>query len=200
VFGLGRRYHPLVILHLPAPMREKPRILNTRTLARTRLFHVEQLQLRFANGVETTFERLIGSARGAVLVVPVFDDGRVLLVREYAAGMDRYELALPKGRIEDDEPLLEAANRECMEEVGYGARHLHHLTSLTVAPGYMGHSTHVVVARDLYPHKLPGDEPEEMEVVEWPLDRLAELVAREDLTEARTIAALYLTRDYLAHA
>lgn len=180
-------------------MREKPRILHTETLARTRLFHVQQVDLRFSNGVETRYERLIGSARGAVLIVPMLDDDTVLLIREYAAGLDRYELALPKGRIEDSEDLLAAADRELKEEVGYGARSLVHLSSMSLAPGYLGHFTHVVLARDLYPDKQEGDEPEEIEVVPWRLSELGELVSRPDFSEARSIAALFLTRERLNH-
>jgi ADP-ribose diphosphatase len=178
-------------------VRTKPRILSSRTVARSRLFHVEEVELEFSNGVNTRYERLVGSARGAVLIVPVLDDGNVLLIREYAAGTHRYELALPKGRIEPGEDLLVAANREIMEEVGYGARDLSHLTSLTIAPGYLSHTTHVVLARDLHPQRLPGDEPEDIEVVPWPLAQIEALMGREDFTEARSIAALYLARERL---
>ncbi|ACL74004.1 ADP compounds hydrolase NudE [Thioalkalivibrio sulfidiphilus] len=178
-------------------MRKKPRILSSRTVARSRLFHVEELELQFSNGVSTRYERLVGSGRGAVLIVPVMHDGTVLLIREYAAGTDRYELALPKGRIETGEDLLLAANREIMEEIGYGARTLTHLTSLTVAPGYLSHTTHVVLAQDLHEQRLEGDEPEEIEVVPWPLSDIEQLLSRDDFTEARSIAALYLTRERL---
>lgn len=181
-------------------MQDKPTILSRQTLAQTRLFHIEQLDLRFANGVETRYERLVGSPQGAVLIVPLLDDDTVLLIREYAAGIDRYELSLPKGRIEQGEEILSAANREIMEEVGYAANSLHHLDSLSLAPGYVGHFTHIVLARDLYPHKQPGDEPEPLEVVPWRLSELPQLLKRQDCTEARSIAALFLTREYLADA
>lgn len=180
-------------------MRQKPQILHSETVAQTRLFRIEQLDLRFANGAEARFERLTGTARGAVLVIPLLDDETVLLIREYAAGVHRYELGLPKGRIEGEEPVVEAANRELQEEVGYAARDLRRLTSLSLAPGYLGHTTHLVLARDLYPQRATGDEPEEIEVVPWPLADLAGLLAQEDLTEARSIAALFLTREFLAH-
>ncbi|HSP01436.1 MAG TPA: ADP compounds hydrolase NudE [Thioalkalivibrio sp.] len=176
-------------------MRKKPRILNSRTVARSRLFHVEELELEFSNGVNTRYERLVGSGNLAVLIVPVMDDGTVRLIREYAAGTDRYELALPKGRIEPGEEILADANREIMEEIGYGARSLIHLTSLTVAPGYLSHSTHVVLAQDLHEQRLEGDEPEDIEVVPWPLEQLEQLHERDDFTEARSIAALYLARN-----
>ncbi len=173
-------------------MEEKPEILATRTVCRSRLFRIEQVDLRFSNGVQVQYERLQGSPRGAVLVVPMLDADTVLLVREYAVGVERYELGLPKGRVDGEETILETANRELMEEVGYGARRLRLLRTLTVAPGYLGHSIHVVVAEDLYPCRVPGDEPEQIQVVPWQLGRLEELLAREDFTEARSIAALLL--------
>src|SRR5690606_33657140 len=136
--------------------------------------------------------------RGAVLVIPMLDDDTVLMIREYAAGVQRYELALPKGRIEAGEPAEEAANRELMEEVGYGARRVRTIASVTVAPGYLSHVTHLILAQDLYEKRLPGDEPEEIEVVPWSLRDIDGLLACEDCTEARSIAALYMTRDLLA--
>lgn len=178
-------------------MSKKPRILSAQTIARTRCFHVEELGLEFANGTVVRYERLNASPYGAVLVVPMLDEDTVLLIREYAAGVHRYELGLPKGLIEVGESMLEAANRELMEEVGYGARDLRHLTSLTLAPGYIGHVTHVVFARDLYERRTKGDEPEEIEVVPWRLSNLKQLLAQDDCTEARSIAALFLVRDML---
>ena len=91
-----------------------------------------------------------------------------------------------------------AANRELMEEAGYGARQLTVLRSLTLAPTYMSHQTHLVLARDLYPQRLPGDEPEQLDVVPWKLDALGELILREDFSEGRSIAALFIAREWLA--
>lgn len=175
----------------------KPLITRTETIAQTRLFRVESLELKFSNGRETRYERLKGGSRGAVLVVPMLDDTTVLLIREYAAGVERYELALPKGHIEDSESAADAANREIMEEVGYGARVLQPIKTMTLSPGYFSHVTHMVLARELYPARLEGDEPEPIEVVPWSLDRLDVLLAHEECTEARSIAALFMTRELL---
>ena len=178
-------------------MPVEPRILKRRETARSRLFRVEELLLRFSNGVERVYERLCHPAHGAVLVVPMLDDDTVLLIREYGAGIEGYHLGLPKGACHLGEDRLAAANRELMEEVGYGAHHLEFLKSLTLSPGYMGHDIDVVLARDLYEHRLPGDEPEPIEVVPWSLRDLPALVARDDFTEGRSLAALYLVRDLL---
>lgn len=181
-------------------MRKKPEVLSTEIVASSRLFSIEQRELQFSNGNIAHFERLTGSVNGSVLIVPMLDDDTVLLIREYAAGMHRYELGLPKGRIENAEPILDAANREIMEEVGYAARQLELLRTVSLAPGYLGSDTHIVLARDLYPERREGDEPEMIEVVPWSLSHFDELLAHEEFTEARSIAALYLTRDFLRAA
>jgi len=162
-----------------------------------KLFKVERLDLEFSNGVKRTYERLRSRGLGAVIVVAMSDDDTVLLVNEYAAGLHHYELGLVKGRLEHGETILEGAQRELREEIGFGAHDLVELTALSLAPGYMTHITHVVLARNLYPAKLEGDEPEELEVVPWPLADLHSLVQRPDCTEGRSIAALYIARDYL---
>jgi len=179
-------------------MHEKPRILSTRTLAQTRVFHIEELDLRFSNGREVTFERLRGAASGAVLIVPVVDDETVLLVREYAAGLDRYELSFPKGLVEEGETAEQAANRELMEEAGYAAGKLSHVISMSLAPAYLDHITHVVMAEDLYEKRLVGDEPEAIEVVPWKIAAMDELIQRDDFSEARSMAALYIVKQQLS--
>ncbi|NIM71150.1 MAG: ADP compounds hydrolase NudE [Xanthomonadales bacterium] len=179
-------------------MPKLPKIRGRRLLDPGRIFTIEQLDLEFPNGEQRSYERLRSRGLGAVIVVPMQDEHTVLLVREYAAGLHHYEIGLVKGRLEAGESVLEAAQRELQEEAGFAARELTELTCLSLAPGYMTHVTHVVLARELYPSRLPGDEPEELEVVPWPMARLDELTGRSDCTEGRTIAALYIARDYLA--
>ena len=180
-------------------MREKPKILGVQSVAKSRLFHVEEVHLRFSNGKEVRFERLKGSQRGSVLIVPMLDSDTVLLVREYATALDRYELSLPKGLIDPGEDLVAAANRELMEEVGYGAQDIIHLKTMTLAPGYFSHKSHIMLARDLHPERRDADEPEPPEVVPWSIRRLSELLAREDFTEARSIAALLWLKEISFH-
>ena len=159
---------------------------------------VEELDLEFSNGERRIFHRLKPRGHGAVVVVPMLDDQTVLLVREYAAGLHRYELGLVKGRIDAGEDPVQAADRELKEEAGYGARRIDVLRSMSLAPTYMSHQSWLVVARDLYPERLPGDEPEELEVVPWKLDALDQLMLREDFSEGRSLAALFITREWLA--
>src|SRR5262245_31198305 len=87
-------------------------------------YRMQWLDLEFDNGERRRYERLNSRGHGAVIVVPLLDDDTVLLVREYAAGVHRYELGLVKGRIDAGETPLEAANRELQEEAGYAAHSL----------------------------------------------------------------------------
>ena len=160
-------------------------------------YRMERLDLEFGNGERRRYERLHGRGHGAVAVVPMLDEATVLLIREYAAGVNRHELGLVKGRIDAGETPEQAANRELMEEAGYGARELRVLRSLTLAPTYMSHQTHLVLARDLYPQRLPGDEPEPPELVPWKLANLGELILQEDFSEGRTIAGLFIAREWM---
>lgn len=173
-------------------MPTKPEILKASFTAQTRLFQIEELQLRFSNGVERTYERLCTRGFGAVMIIPVLNDNTILMINEYAAGINEYLLTLPKGLIDKGETVVEAANRELMEEVGYGAKKLTPFKVLTSSPNYMSHSINVVIAEDLYPKRLPGDEPEELEVLEQSIDTLPQLLMEPNATEARVIAALML--------
>ena len=178
-------------------MRQKPKILSRRLAAESRLFRIEQIDLEFANGSRRTFERVPGGA-DSVLIVPMLDGDTVVLIREYGAGSDRYELGFPKGVVERGEDPLSAADRELQEEIGYGARRLQIIDRLSLVPGYIQHHSLIVLAQDLYPQRRQGDEPEPIEVVPWRLSEIDALLAREDFDEARSVAALFLAMRILA--
>jgi ADP-ribose diphosphatase len=132
-------------------MSKKPIILNKTTIATTRIFHIESLDIQFSNGEILNYERLARKTNGgAVLIVPMLDNETVLLIKEYSAGVHRYEIGLPKGKVDPDETFLDAANRELKEEIGFGARKLHHLSTFSLAPSYLEHTTEIIIAQDLY--------------------------------------------------
>ncbi|MDW6002645.1 ADP compounds hydrolase NudE [Vibrio mangrovi] len=177
--------------------KQSPEILSITTVAKSRLFTVESLDLRFSNGEERTYERMRPSGRHAVMMVPVTAQGDILLVREFAAGTQRYELGFPKGLIDHGESAEEAAIRELKEEVGFGANNLTYLKEVVLAPSYFsGHMT-LFIAQDLYPEQLVGDEPEPLEVIRWPLSQAEELLTHLDFCEARSVTALLLTLRYM---
>ncbi len=179
-------------------MPDKPKILTQRSVTSSRLFKVEEAELEFSNGELRTYEFLRSGSVAPVIVVPMLDKDTVVLVEEYAIGLDCYELGLPKGRVDEGESFVEAANRELKEEAGYGARELHLLKCMTQSPNYMQHKTQIVLAMGLYPESLPGDEPEPLSVHTFSLSNIGEIVSHPNVSEARTIAALYLAKDWLS--
>ncbi len=179
-------------------MTKKPTITHQEVIAKTRLFTVEELHLTFSNGAQRIYERLITGGRGAVLVVPVINDEEFILIKEYAAGVDNYELGFPKGLIEEHESPEQAANRELQEEAGLKADKIVPLKQVSLAPGYLSHQMHIVLAQQLTESQLEGDEPEPIEVVRWRFDQIDQLIQDNNFSEARSIAALYLAKELLA--
>lgn len=175
---------------------QKPEILNVETVARSRLFTVEAVDLVFSNGARRVYERMRPSGREAVMIVPIIDN-HLILIQEYAVGLESYELGFPKGLIDPGESVFEAANRELKEEAGFGASELETLSKLTMAPSYFSSKMNIVVAEGLYPEKLEGDEPEPLPLTRWPLDNLLALLEEPDFREARNVSALFLVREWL---
>ena len=179
-------------------MTKLPQIRSTSIVAKSRLFEIEDVELHFSNGHQAHYERLGGSA-GGVLVVPVTKDGMILLVREYAVGVERYELGFVKGRVEIGESPQFAAAREMQEEIGFDAGELRLLATVSLTPAYSNYRTFMFLATDLYESSLEGDEPEELETVSWALSDLERLRRRDDFTDARCLLATYLAHQALAH-
>jgi len=175
---------------------KKPTILNVEAVARSRLFTVESVDLEFSNGERRVYERMRPSTREAVMIVPIIDD-HLILIREYAVGTESYELGFSKGLIDPGESVFEAANRELKEEVGFGANEMTFLRKLGMAPSYFSSKMNIVVAENLYPESLPGDEPEPLPQVRWPLTHLMDLLEDPDFNEARNVSALFLFREWL---
>ena len=174
-----------------------PIITNRRQVAKSGLFAIEQIDLTFSNGEQRQYERMMGTGRGAVMVIPMIDDETMLLVREYCAGTHSYILGFPKGLIDEGELAEQAANRELQEEIGYGTEQLQKVSELMMAPAFFNAKMTIYLATQLYRAKLEGDEPEPLEVVSWPIKDYKELLQQTDFTEARSIAALMLVRDLL---
>jgi ADP-ribose pyrophosphatase len=147
------------------------------------------------------FERDIVRHPGAVAVVPVTDDGAVVLVRQYRPAVDRWLLEVPAGTCDvAGEPPVVTAGRELAEEVGYAADDLVLLTSTAITPGFCDEIAHVFLATGLRPVPTgrQGAEEAYMEVVEVPLDRFDAMVDDGTVVDASTILGVGLARRRLA--
>lgn len=171
-----------------------PTILARRRRDLTRFFAVDDLDLRFSNGREQTFTRLVGGC-GAVLAVP-YDGRDFYLIAEYACGTEAYELGLVKGKIDAGETPEQAVGRELREEIGYAAGRVARLReTMPVEPYMMQLTLYPFLCTDLrWDPADTGDEPEPLRLVKLsPGDVRAMLTdPAAPLREARAIACLAL--------
>ncbi|MCF6253455.1 MAG: ADP compounds hydrolase NudE [Thiomicrorhabdus sp.] len=172
--------------------KKHPIVVSEKITLQSQLFKIQEQTLTFSNGTRVVYERLISSKEGAVLIIPMQEDGTLLLIREYGAGVGRYELGFPKGKIDAGEDWAQAAIRESQEEIGFLPAEVRLLDSVSLAAGYMTHYTHIVLATGLTPKTAVGDEPEPLEVVPWHLDDWQTLLSEPHFSEGRAYAALML--------
>lgn len=128
---------------------------------------------------------------GAACVVPVTDEGKILMVRQYRNALDRETLEIPAGKLDDPkEPKIECASRELEEETGFRCEHLEYLMSLNTTIAFCDEAIDVFVARNLIPARQHLDEDEIIYVEEWSLEDLQELIYTGKMTDAKTVAAI----------
>jgi ADP-ribose pyrophosphatase len=129
---------------------------------------------------------------GAVVIVAVDAEGRVLLVRQYRHPIARPLLELPAGTLDGDEEPDACAARELQEETGFRPGRLQRLGRFLVSPGYSTEYIHAYLATDLEPATAGGGDEEEIQVLALPLAELLRLAETGELEDGKSLAALFL--------
>ncbi len=135
--------------------------------------------------------------KGAAAVVPVTEDGHILLVRQYRNAVDRETLEIPAGcRKNTEEEWIDCASREIEEEIGYRAGDLTHLVSVASAVGYSSEVVEVFLATGLTRGKKNWDEDEFIETESYTPEELREMILEGEIQDSKTIAGIlaYLTK------
>ena len=129
--------------------------------------------------------------QGAAAVVPVTDDGKILMVRQYRNSVDRYTLEIPAGGLNSkDEPTIEAAARELEEETGYRSENLEWLINLRTTVAFCNEKIEVFVAKNLIPSKQHLDEDEFIDLGAYTMEELKEKIYSGEIEDAKTVSAL----------
>ena len=165
---------------------------------KTNKFRFEINRIELPNGHEGEY----GSIKfpNASLAVPIRNDNKVIILRQYRFAVSRYLLEFPAGTLEDGESPLNSIKREIQEEAGYKADTWDKLGTLVNAPGYSDEVIHLFLARKL--HKLDndvqGDLDEDIEVLTFFPDELDNLIASgQEILDAKTITAWFRAKQFL---
>jgi ADP-ribose pyrophosphatase len=134
--------------------------------------------------------------KGAAAVIPVTEDGRIIMVRQYRNALDRETLEIPAGGLNStEEPTDAAAMRELEEETGYKTDKLELLLSLRTTVAFCNEKIDVYVATDLKPSKQHLDEDEYLDVVSFSIDELIQMIYDCKIQDSKTVAALLAYKD-----
>ena len=129
--------------------------------------------------------------KGAAAVVPVTDDGRILMVKQYRNALERDTLEVPAGALDkEDEPGIVCAGRELEEETGYRSEDLDWLITLRTTVAFCNERIEVYVARNLIPSKQHLDEDEYVDVKAYAIEELKEMIFGGTIEDSKTIAAI----------
>ncbi len=170
-------------------------LLDTERIFEGRVFTIRRDNLRTPDGRTTKFD--IVEHHGSVVIVPVDENGNLLLVRQYRHAAVDDLLELPAGVLElNEEPALSAA-RELREETGMAAKNLVELGKFYLAPGYSTELMTVFLATDLYINPLDPDADEFLEVEKIPLAEALSIAEAGKMPDAKTLAALLMARPHL---
>ena len=169
--------------------QELPKILSSQKVFDGRVFNVT---VDTISEGELTYQREVVHHFGSAVIVPVFDDGTVVLVKLYRHPAVRYLLEAPAGTLADRERPEVGAARELQEELGLVAERLEKLSEFFVSPGFLAEKMWVYLATGLTEGKQFLDEDEILEIVRLPISEALEMITSGEIQDAKTIIGLML--------
>ncbi|MGB7921808.1 MAG: NUDIX hydrolase [Pyrinomonadaceae bacterium] len=179
---------------MATPDQEAPEVLDSREIYHGNVFDVAAYTVREG---DKTYIREVVHHPGSAVIVPVFDDATVGLVRQYRHPVVRYLLEVPAGTLDRRERPEEGAARELEEELGVVAGRLEKLTEFFVTPGFCEEKMWVYLATELTETAQRLDDDEMVEIVRVPLTRAFEMISDGEIEDAKTIIGLMLAASRL---
>lgn len=163
--------------------------VTSRPAYRGRMLKVNEDEVTLPDGGTALREYIVHP--GAAIILPLFDDGSVLLERQFRYPLGQHFYELPAGRLEPDEASLATAKRELLEETGYVATEWRELGRLHPCIGYSNEQIDFFLARKLEFRGAQLDEGEFLETMRVPLPESLEWIRRGRITDAKTILGLF---------
>lgn len=129
--------------------------------------------------------------KGAAAVIPIMEDGKILLVKQWRNALDRFTLELPAGGLESvEESMIDCAARELEEETGYKSEKLEFLVSLRTTVAFCNERIDVFVARNLVKTSQHLDEDENIEIGFYEMSELLEMIRKGEMQDSKTVSAI----------
>ena len=174
---------------MSTPYRELPKIENSQKVFEGRVVSVT---VDTVSEGELTYQREVVHHNGSAVIVPVFDDGTVALVRQYRHPAVRYLLEVPAGTLAKGEGPELGAARELKEELGLVAARLEKLSEFFVSPGFCEEKMWVYLATELSEGEQALEDDEIIDVVRLPIADALEMITSGEIEDAKTIIGLML--------
>jgi len=168
---------------------ELPKVIDSQSIYRGRIFEVT---VDTVSEGEKTYAREVVHHPGSAVIVPVFDDGTIALVRQYRHPAVRYLLEAPAGTLRRGEAPEEGAKRELEEELGVVSGRLEKLSEFFVSPGFCEEKMWVYLATELTETKQQLDEDEILVVVRIPFSQALSMITTGEIEDAKTIIGVML--------
>ncbi len=166
------------------------KLLSTKHIYSGKILKFDLDTVALPNGRTTELEIL--RHPGASAVVPLKDDGTVILIRQLRHAVGGFIYEIPAGKLDPQEDPRDCAARELEEEVGYRAGHLELLTSIWTAPGFTDEVIHIFQGTNLEVGKQNLDQDEVLEIVEWPIEKAISKIQDGTIRDAKTIIGLQM--------
>lgn len=139
---------------------------------------------------EATWDYVAHRHNGGAAIVPVMEDGKILMTSQYRNAVDRISLEVPAGAFEADEKGIVCASRELEEETGYRSENVEYLCTLHSLVAFCNEKIEVYVAHDLIPTQQNLDEDEFIDLKAYTMDELKDMIFKGEITDAKTVSAL----------
>jgi ADP-ribose pyrophosphatase len=174
---------------MTTPHNELPKTISSQKVFEGRVFNVTVDTVREG---QLTYQREVVHHGGSAVIVPVFDDGTVALVRQYRHPVVRYLLEAPAGTLANGERPEVGAERELQEELGLIAGNMEKLSEFFVSPGFCEEKMWVFLATELVQGQQRLEEDEVLDVVRLPISEALEMITSGEIQDAKTIIGLML--------
>ncbi len=165
--------------------------INSRTTVhRGKVFSLIRENVTLDNGITTDMEFV--EHPGATAIIPLLNESRVLLLKQYRHALKEYIWEIPAGTLDPQESVINCAKRELIEETGYSANRWQKLAEITPVPGYSDERIHIYLATDLQPAEQNLDKDEIINVHEIEFNEALEMIKLGEIQDAKSITGLFL--------